>query len=462
MFSLLLVNPPFPLSLLCASEVSNTPRSVIGKKGHMVYLGRTIKFPFPDDMTWFRNPSAVNIDVYLNRKVVVQMCHMCTTRNGYCSQHTWFISHKPSPNKPYEAVVVHHDCFAIFIQSCPLAPRVACERLWEVAIARRPWPFAADAAPFSPSGAYIICPEAVQRIASLHNMPQMANIPVELVERILSHSPEYTTFWGAVAALTMASYVVSNITVLDEQRVALNRVLSWERGGKIHVQDPAPTEEPPHTDFLRITYDADGVRKVERLSQWPNCEKRGQLNTSNKRLAWVIVNIHNDAFNHKDVTVTCKDGFLRFDSERVWSPGHLYHRTWDTPTPPESSSTWPFELKMWEHYDLPAFQTGHLVNLDSISGITFAYAADSLVAIYPHPKTSSEIKKKNPYQPTIPLTRPWSERKDHPYSYFFLPVTEEDKIMAFGVRDYRNADVIVVSFSLSSASSRFHYFPFLT
>src|SRR5690606_38344464 len=94
MFSLLLVNPPFPLSLLCASEVANTPRSVIRKKGHMVYLGRTIKFPFPDDMTWFRNPSAVNIDVYLNRKVVVQMCHMCTTRNGYCSQHTWFISHK--------------------------------------------------------------------------------------------------------------------------------------------------------------------------------------------------------------------------------------------------------------------------------------------------------------------------------------------------------------------------------
>lgn len=444
-----------PIAFLVTHEYLTRLCSVIGEKGQMAYLGRSPKFPFPVyDAT---------INMYLGGcKVYVDMCYLCTV-SGFDDKHYSYYSYT-SDNRPHESVTVHHDCFTVFIQSCPIAPRLACERLWEVAIARRPWPSLVDAAPISPPGAYIMCTEAVERVASAYNLAQLATLPVELVEQIQSHSPGYTTFWGTVAALTMAEYVITNVTVLKEQHVALHKILSWQRGGEIDVlEDDGLEALESHTDFLRITYDADGVRQIERLPQWPTRGKERPVHTNNKKLAWAIVDIHHQESRHKEVTAICKNGFLRFDPGYIskWQPGqHLHHQVWNTPTPPEWVSTFPYQLKTWMDRDLSAFQTGHLVNLDSVSGLTFAYDSGKLAAIYQHPKSESdrEIKKRRKiFQEThaIPLLRPWSEREDKSDSCFFLPVSEEDKIMAFGVGEYRNADVIVVSMP----SPRFHCFP---
>lgn len=387
----------------------------------MVYLGRTVVFPFPKDNPTGRGSPRMKVDAYLNHKTSVELCSACpeaTWKRGCCDQHDMILCMDQRPKKPHEAVVVHHDCFAVFIQSCPLAPRLACERLWEAAIARRPWPSDQGVAPFFRSSQNIMCLEAMERIAAICNMRQLANLPAELVEQIQSYCPGYTTFWGTVAALTVAS-CLSKITPLDGQQVELGSILYWERGGKIQDSGPGGPE-----DVLRIVYDMDGVRKIERLPRWPDFERQEIFNG---KLGWAIVRMYGREV--EDIAAFCKDGYLRFNTDGI--PSGRIHRIWNTPTPPASCQN--CTVSLCQFISPYPYQTGHLIDLASISGITFGYSGDYLEGIHLH--RGKKIKA---------LIR--HSQYDRDQACFFLPVDGKDKIMAIGARVYLNALIIVVSF----------------
>lgn len=405
----------------------------------MTYLGRTIKFPFPIYGTYL--PSPDGIDAYLDRKKSFHFCYLCTDSTPWkeCLSNWKHSSH--AFNNPYEAVTTHHDCFSMFIQSCPLPPRLACERLWKVAIARRPWPLGYQDLPsISLTGAYhVLCVEAVRKVASIYNIRQLTNFPTELVERIRSYSPGEPVFWRAVTALTVA-LSLSNFPVIDEQRVELTKVSHWERGGTIQTSGP----EGRTTDVLRITFDIDGVRKIERLPRWPNCEK--QLKTD-ERFAWVILEI--DGVEIRDKMAYCQGGLLRFswgDTSRALAHS-IPPMIWDTPTPPDLHN---IEYNADKFY-FPffgggyggSFEAGHLINLDSISGLTFVYEGKELTAIHSH--CGDAINNFG-----IPVGSRYGQHQ----ACFFLPVTKEDKIMAIGIGCYPRALVIVVSFFFPGANRR--------
>ncbi|KAK3400349.1 hypothetical protein B0T20DRAFT_349963 [Sordaria brevicollis] len=348
--------------------------ALLGEQGHMVYLGRTAVFPFPDDEVVDLNSSRTKVDAYLDQKIL----------------------------------------------SCPLSPRLACERLWEAALARRPWPWHADVAPFCQSSQNIMCPEAMERVASIYNMHQLANLPAELVEQIQAYSPGYTTFWGSVAAMTVAS-CLSNITPLDEQHTVFDRILYWERGGRIQNSGPAGPE-----DVLRLEYDMDGVRRIERLPRRPDFKR---LENLNGKLGWAIVELDDE--DDRGIAPFCKDGYLRFNTN-----GHSRtHRIWSTPTPPVSyESCW---VSTCQELPPSAHQKGYLADLASVSGLTFNYNDDDLCGIHLHRGKDIQALFWNP----------WCTPDKA--ACFFLPVDGKDKIMAIGVRAYWNALVIIVKKHLS-------------
>lgn len=394
----------------------------------MTYLGRTVKFPFPMYGTYMSSPSG--IDTYLDRKTLVHFCFLCagiTERKKCPSAHS---SH--ALENPYEAVTTHHDCFSVFIQSCALPPRLACERLWKVAIAKRPWPLNYQNLPAFPlTGAYHIrCSEAVRKVASIYKMRRLATFPTELFERIRSYSSGEPIFWRAVTAMTVA-LSLSNFPAIDEQRVGLTKVSHWERGGTIKSSGP----EGRSTDVLRITLDIDGVRKIERLPQWPKCEK--QLSTD-WRYSWVIFAISGDEI--RDKTAYCQDGLLRFsfdDTARAPYVHDYLPLVWDTPTPPDLYSIHyvadKFLFRMVGANN-GTFTAGHIINLDSISGLTFVYEGKKLMAIYSH--RGDDINN---------FGIPAHSDNGLQQACFFVPVTEQDKIIAIGTGDFPRAHVVVVS-----------------
>lgn len=400
---------------------------MIGKREHMTYLGRTIKFPFPLYGTYI--PSSDGIDAYLNRKTQVHFCFLCaeTTKKEKCpSAHS---SH--ALENHFETIASHHDCFSMFLQSCPLPPRLACERLWKVAIAKRPWPLGYQDLPaFSLTGAYhILCSEAVKKVASIYNIRQLTTFPTELVERIRSYSSGEPIFWRAVTALTMA-LSLSIFPAIDEQRVELTKLCHWERGGTIQTSG----SEGRTTDVLRITFDIDGVRKIERFPRWPTCEKQPR---TDGRFSWVLLEI--DGNEIRDKTAYCQDGLLRFsfdDNGRAYVHEDL-PLIWDTPTPPNLDSIEyvadKFLFPIAGGYD-GSFAAGHLINLDSISGLTFVYEGKMLMAIHSH--CGDEINN---------FGIPVGSRNGQQQACFFLPVTENDKIMAIGIGNFPRAFVVVVS-----------------
>lgn len=292
----------------------------------MVYLSRTVKFPFPIYGTYLHSPNG--IAAYLDRKTPVHLCFLCTRSTAWkpcrVQRRSLALYHQ------YEAVVTHHDCFSMFIQSCPHPPRLACERLWKVAIAKRPWPLGYYELPSIPfTGSYhVLCAEAVKRIASICEIRQLENLPMEMVERIRSHSLGTPLFWRAVTALTVASSL-SNLPVIDEQRVGLNKVSRWERGGTIQIL--GPNSRP--SDVLRITFGVDGVRRIERLPQWPTCEKQQQ---TNERFIWILFEVGSPGI--RDRTAYCQYGLLRFCFDNPSSgraPRHdVLPTIWDTPNLP--------------------------------------------------------------------------------------------------------------------------------
>lgn len=330
------------------------------------------------------------------------------------------------------AAAVHKNCFVIATQACPLAPHLVCERIWELALARSPWPI--EASPprvLSFASPCLISPQAVNRIASVIGLPRLVNFPSELVERIRSCSVGNAPFWRAIAALIVASSL-PDLATFPKQEVELCHILHWKRGQEIETVGPVGQH-----DVLRLTFDVDGIREIERFCQQPQAE---DWQKNNRRFAYALLDTSEGDYRFPRRLVYCKNGLLRltFDASNVHPdyqprvPIPCVPRIWDTPTPPDFTLS--DDLFNFEDVDVA---TGHFVSLDTISGLTFVYRGKDLVAIYPYHGDEVDM--------TYPRTSPSGSSKI-PEACFFLPVTKEDTILGIGVGSYQNAFVVMVCF----------------
>ncbi|KAK3400350.1 hypothetical protein B0T20DRAFT_496797 [Sordaria brevicollis] len=412
--------------------------ALIGKQKHMAYLGRTLKFPFPIYGTYLYSPNG--IAAYLDRrKTPVHLCFLCTRSTAWKACR---VRHSAiARNHQYEAVATHHDCFSILIKSCPLPPRLACERLWKVAIAKYPWSlgyYELPSIPFTGS-CHVLSTEAITKVASIYVLDQLANLPMELMALIRSYSPGTLLFWRAVTALTLASSL-SNLPAIHEQRVGLGNIrdtpLYWKIGGSIRI----PKAKVRPNDILRITLSPVGVRKIERLPRWPTCKKESpRQQKANKRFAWILCRVGCPATRNQ--TAYCQDGLLRFCFDNPGAPLKVVLPIWDTPMPPNLVKARDrginFHWVIDKRYEIESFMKGHLINLDAISGLTFVYEGKKLVAVHSHRGDE-----------TNDFGVPVGSRNGLQQACFYLPVNGEDKIMAIGTQN-TDAFVIIVEKSMS-------------
>lgn len=385
----------------------------------MEYLGRTATLAFP-------KTSIPDLEVYLDKKTTVHLCYRCSLAK--CRQHS-----ERGVKRTFVATAVHKDCFVIATQACPLAPRLVCERIWELALARSPWPVEAEPPrALSFASPCLISPQAVNRIAPIIGVPQLVNFPSELVERIRSYSPGNAPFWKAIAALTVASSL-PDFATFPKQEVELQRILHWKRGGEIETVGPVGRH-----DVIRLTFDVDGIREIERFCKQPECEG---WQKNNRRFAYAaLLPTSNGDRRLSRRLAYCKNGLLRltFDRTNIHRDSQPYSnppglpRIWDTPTPPDLG----IFPNLYDHEDID-ISTGHFINLDTITGLTFVYRGKDLAAIYPHHGDYVDM--------TYPKTSPSGSSKI-PEACFFLPVTKEDTVLGIGVGSYQNAFVVVVCF----------------
>ncbi|ESA42921.1 uncharacterized protein NCU06320 [Neurospora crassa OR74A] len=398
----------------------------------MVYLGRTATVAFPKTFVHL-------VDAYLDEKTEVNLCNLCSISTE-CSEHG------TDPDRLHVATAVHKGCFVIARQSCPLAPRLTCERIWELAVARNPWPHGFQPPKsLSLESPYLMSPQAVNQVASIISIPQLKNFPSELVERIRSYSPGDTPFWRAVAALTVASSL-PDLPVFAEQRVKIRHILHWKRGGQIVTVGPRGQD-----DVLRLTFDVDGIREIERFCQRLQCEERQK---HNRRFAYVLLGTKRDELaldkKHGEFSrrfAYCRNGLLRlaFDADDIYFDNKhevllpFLPRIWNTPTPPDLTNC----NYLYHEECFKVFSTGYYISLDSISGLTFVYRGKELVAI--HPRRGDDVEMNCPKVPS-------SSSPKIQEACFFLPVSKEDTILGIGVGIYQNAFVVVVKKRLSGDS----------
>lgn len=390
----------------------------------MVYFGRTATVAFPKTFVDL-------VDAYLDEKTQVNLCYLCSISTE-CPEHG------TDPDRLHVATAVHKDCFVTAKQSYPLAPRLTCERIWEPAVARNPWPHRFQPPKsLSLKSPYLMSPQAVNQVSSIISIPQLKKFPSELIERIRAYSPGNTPFWRAVAALTVATSL-PDLPIFAEQRVKIRHILHWKRGEQIATVGPRGQD-----DVLRLTFDVNGIREIERLSRQPQCEERQK---HNRRFAYILLGTKRDELaldkKHGDFSrgfAYCRNGLLRlvFDADDIY---HDYKhdvqlpflpRLWNTPTPSDLTNC----NYLYHEESYKVFSTGYYVNLDSISGLTFVYRGKELVAIHPH--RGDDVEMNCPKVPSSGSSRIQE-------ACFFLPVSKEDAILGTGVGIYRNGFVVVV------------------
>lgn len=282
-------------------------------------------------------------------------------------------------------------------------------------------------------------PQAVNQVASLFGIPQLKNAPSELVERIRSYSPGNTPFWRAVAALTVASSL-PDLPIFAEQRVKLRHILHWRRGERIATVGPKGQE-----DVLRLIFDVDGIREIERFCQKPQCKERHK---DNPRFAYVLLGTKPDELaldkKHGEFSrrlAYCRNGLLRlaFDADDVYYDNNyeiqvpFLPRIWNTLTAPDLIDC--NDLYHKEMYKV--FSTGYYISLNSVPGLTFVYRGYRLVAIHPHRGDDVEMN--------VPKVLSSSSSRTQE-ACFFLPVTKEDAILGIGVGTAQDAFFVVVRF----------------
>ncbi|KAL2134651.1 hypothetical protein VTI74DRAFT_11229 [Chaetomium olivicolor] len=352
---------------------------------------------------------------------------------------------KACPLSP-DAVFVHAACLQVFRRQWRPKGHSNAEmmdRLYLTTAWSYPWKYA-PALRLSPPHVLLQVPSSV---AVGLGLPQLATLPLEIVERIRSHSAGsplwrylFLTAYGSEFAEIQPSPFVS---------VPLNEVSSWKRGEalvRVLPSEPsgirnssAPSESSEtyesegseseahgssaEQSVVRVTIDWRGIREIERLEEAP----RHRTHHPSDDLAFAV--LKGDQVDK--TSVHFKDGFARLKNRQVrgtwkrWSPD-----IWDTPTPPDLEREC-FLLPSLLHHLMPSVRWGAAqLDSDKITGITFFSVDDRIAAVHFHTSAS-------------PTATPVFEHLEHPNvnaeaatdgSWLYMPIAPGDRILEFGVR----------------------------
>ncbi|KAI0512702.1 hypothetical protein F5B22DRAFT_302759 [Xylaria bambusicola] len=253
-----------------------------------------------------------------------------------------------------EFVPIHYDCYQIFRVNVNLDESEALNLLWTIGSWRNPWP---RAQPIYLSHA--IDQVGLERISEISGLSDLRKLPPELVGMIRDLSP-HQLFWRSIFVISL-SFKIPQSRPLS--RSLLNEILSWERGAP-----PVFTSSAPAPPLIRLTIDAHGINKIERLHEWPVFNSR----TTNQS-AFIVEHIRNVSRIH----VEFKGDF----SHLCLSENQPSLCIWNTCSPPRLSSC---------SFLNPAALKSHISSrlyvrdLGRSRGITFFFASGQLFGIHIH------------------------------------------------------------------------------
>ncbi len=145
---------------------------------------------------------------------------------------------------------MHSDCFEIFIQDWK--PGEALDILWIATAWRNPWRGAPDLRLHDKTNIAL----SILPAAEKHCIPQLRLLPLELIQAIQRYSKRYILALDLVSRLSRA---ISNELV----SVPLCDISAWQRGGRPVVMAGSASH------IVRLTIDCHGIRKIERLLEYP-------------------------------------------------------------------------------------------------------------------------------------------------------------------------------------------------
>ena len=291
-----------------------------------------------------------------------------------------------------EFVPVHYDCYEIFTSVSKPHADEALVRLWTVALWRNIW----QGAPLVHLDREDFIDQSVLgRMAGVCRIPQLANIPRELVDSIRQFS-QHSLFWRSILVIRLASESSSSLKQ-PYCKIPLDNIQSWERGGElIRASHPLPPA-------IRLTIDQDGISKIERLhAEPPYCD------VAAKRQAFIVQNM-------PGIDAELKDGLLRLCRPLA----EQLIQIWNTPAPPGPDDCLFLATGEVAWYRL------HVVNLDRVRGLTFFFVSGQLFGIHVHDSKDSSAME---------TCARFPEHHQRKVTWVYLPIAPKDRVVLFGRR----------------------------
>lgn len=203
--------------------------AVLGDEKTLLYVGCTRKFTFPEA----GYPVTYTDGFELCRR---PMCPTCA-----CS---------PEPT------TVHYDCCRIFVQNSSLSLPRALARLHFIGSFRNPWP---RAPPLHLETSHPFDSTALEKVVDKADLSRLRSLPVEIQESVRLLTLE-SFLWRFAATISAARRVGKG----PREVLPLGSVKYFERGMR-----PQRLVRPLQASFIRLSIDADGIYKIERLHTRP-------------------------------------------------------------------------------------------------------------------------------------------------------------------------------------------------
>ena len=172
--------------------------------------------------------------------------------------------HYSRSNPKPDCVTIHKDCFDLLRRACAVFEveySQVADLIWIVAAWRRP---AATSAPTRLSAhPYPMFDMKFLRVLSRAcGLPHLARMPFDILQHIQAYSAD-APFWRPIQVMVFFE-TVRNLTLGPTLTVPVAQLEGWECDKPI-----LPYSSPKLDPIIRVTIDAHGISKIERLPEMP-------------------------------------------------------------------------------------------------------------------------------------------------------------------------------------------------
>ncbi|KID82755.1 hypothetical protein MGU_09924 [Metarhizium guizhouense ARSEF 977] len=289
-----------------------------------------------------------------------------------------------------ESSTVHSDCLDLVQQKCLLDRYL--EQLWIITAWRVPWRHAPHF--------HLQESNVALDFSELEDLgiSRLRCLPREVLHIVYVYSAT-SLFWR----YNSASELARRLPILPSERrsVPLCAVVAWDRGGQLTTSNAIN-----HLPVLRLTIDSWGIKKVERLPEYPAFQ------------GWRTENLLFVVLQERDIEGVI--AHLKFGCLRLELPNIIDGlQVWDTPTPPALNRC-SFHPAGLSHST--QFRT---IQLSQTTGITFFFCFGEIYAIHAHTRRTPSA------QSTYQLL---SRRRQASVTWVYIPISGEDYIALLGAR----------------------------